>query len=338
MMRPLSDQVVVITGASSGIGRESAIELGRRGASLVLSARGEAALEDIRAELAAQSVEALAVATDVADRDQVNRLRDAAIERFGRIDTWINNAGVYYVGPIEKMTTAEFERVMQVNLMGQVNGVMAVLPQFIAQGSGAFINVSSGLSVLSAPMLGAYSASKHAVHGFTESLRLELARNHPDISVTEILPASINTPLFRHARNKLGAKTRPLPPVYRTGEVARAIVYAAEHPRRDIYIGPLRLFAAAGRLTPGFVDRSMLAGDAAVNAIVTDEPGAGTDNIFAPMPPQTYAAQGEWGKETMPLSLSLRTGELHPWMRGVFKGAFAIGGVFAMRRMAGRLS
>src|SRR4051812_8947934 len=110
MMRPLSNQVVVITGASSGIGRESAIELGRRGASLVLAARGEEALENVRDELAVQGVDALAVVTDVADRDQVNQLRDAAIERFGRIDTWINNAGVYYVGPIETMTTAEFER------------------------------------------------------------------------------------------------------------------------------------------------------------------------------------------------------------------------------------
>jgi len=338
MMRSLNNHVVVITGASSGIGRESAVELGRRGASLVLAARGEEALENVRAELAAQGVEALSVPTDVADRDQVDRLRDAAIARFGRINTWINNAGIYYVGPVETMTTAEFERIMQVNFMGQVNGVMAALPQFIAQGSGAFINVSSGLAELSTPMVAAYSASKHAIHGFTESLRLELARDHPDIHVTEILPGSINTPLFTHARNKLGAKTRPLPPVYRTSEAVRAIVYAVEHPRRDIYIGPMRLFAVAGRMAPGVADRSMLTGDAAVNAIVTDELGTNADNLFAPMPASTYMGQGEWGKETMPISLSLRTGELHPWMRSAFKGAAAIGGALAMRRVAGRLS
>lgn len=332
MPRPLSEQVIVITGASSGIGREAAIRLGGHGATLVLVARNREALAEVERAVIDAGGKAMTVIADVADAAALERVANETSARYGRIDTWVNNAGLYYAGPVETMNIEDIDRIVQVNLLGQIYGVKAALPHFIAQGYGGFINVSSGLAVRSSPLTTLYSATKRAVRGFSEGLRVELDHEHPGITVSEILPASINTPLFRHAKSGTPVKPRPIPPVYDTSEVARAIEYVAEQPRRDVYIGPMRMLAPLEATVPGVIDRAMRLGGVMHRAQQSDTPDDGLDNFYAPMPAETYASDGEWGEETLPISLTTRLTELRPWGRGVAMGALTLGAVTLVRR------
>jgi short-subunit dehydrogenase len=333
MPRPLNEQIIVITGASSGIGRASAIRLGGHGATLVLVARNQEALTEVEHAVINAGGRAMSMVADVADAEAIKRVADETAARFGRIDTWVNNAGLYYAGPVESMSIEDIDRIVKVNLLGQMYGVKAALPHFIAQGSGGFINVSSGLAVRSSPLTTLYSATKRAVRGFSEGLRVELEHEHPGITVSEILPASINTPLFTHARSGTGVKPRPIPPVYATGEVTRAIEYVAAHPRRDVYIGPMRVLAPLEGTMPGLIDRVMRLGGLMHRVQQSDVPDDGRDNFHAPMPAETYAADGEWGDETIPISLTTRLTELRPWGRGVAMGAVTLGAVTLVRRL-----
>jgi NAD(P)-dependent dehydrogenase (short-subunit alcohol dehydrogenase family) len=332
MPRPLNQQVIVITGASSGIGREAAIRLGGHGATVVLVARNRDALTEVERAVRDAGGKALATPADVGDAAALKQVADETVARFGRIDTWINNAGLYYAGPVESMSIDEIDQIVRVNLLGQIYGVKAALPHFIAQGSGGFINVSSGLAVRSTPLTTLYSTTKRAVRGFTEGLRVELEHEHPGITVSEILPASINTPLFAHARSGTPVKPRPIPPVYDTSEVARAIEHVAEHPLRDVYIGPMRGLAVLEGLMPGALDRVMRLGGLMHRAQQSDEPVDGRDNFYAPMPADTYASDGEWGAETHPISVTTRMTELRPWGRAAVMGAFTLGAVALVRR------
>jgi len=332
MPRPLNEQIIVITGASSGIGREAAIRLGGRGASVVLVARNQGALAQVEQAVRDAGGKALAIAADVGDAAALKQVADEAVARFGRIDTWVNNAGLYYAGPVASMSVEDIDQIVRVNLLGQIYGVKAALPHFIAQGSGGFINVSSGLAIRTTPLTTLYSTTKRAVRGFTEGLRVELQHEHPEITVSEILPASINTPLFAHARSGMAVKPRPIPPVYDTSEVARAIEHLAEHPLRDVYIGPMRGLAALEGVMPGVLDRVMRLGGLMHRAQRSDEPADGLDNFYAPMPTETYASDGEWGAETIPISLTTRLTELRPWGRAAAMGAFTLGAVALVRR------
>ncbi len=333
MSRPLPEQVVVITGASSGIGREAALEFGRRGASVVVAARNQAALDSVAQEIEQAGGTAQAVVTDVADWAQVTRLAQAAVDRFGRIDTWVNNAAIYLVARVEDMTVEETQRLLQVNLLGQIHGMKAALPHLIDRGQGTIINVTSVTGVRGFPLLSAYSAAKHGIKGFTEALRLELARDHPGIKVVLILPLSIDTPFFTHARSKIGVLPRPLPPIYEPDPVVEAIVFAAEHPRRDIYIGPGRLLAMTEGVMPALLDRLALLGDLVFKLQKTDQPDDGRDNFFAPMPADTYAMTGQWGTEAAPTSRYTRYLELHPVRQLAMLGAVVTGGLLLIRRL-----
>jgi len=235
----ISDQVVVITGASSGIGRATAHALAARCADLVLAARGTEALREVAAECRAAGAETLVVPTDVTDFGAVQELARRAVERFGRIDVWINDAAVTVLGPFEKTPLADFRRVFDVNVMGYVHGARAVLPYFRQQGSGVLVNVASIVGVLSQPYAHAYAMSKHAVRALSASLRQELRlTGGKGIKVVEILPATIDTPLFQHAGNYTGRKVVAMPPVYSPERVARSIVAAVRWPRREVVVGP----------------------------------------------------------------------------------------------------
>lgn len=332
MPRPLHEQVVVITGASSGIGRESALRLAGRGASLVLAARNEEALAFLQREIEHAGGKAHMVPTDVAEWPQVENLAQAAVDRYGRIDTWVNNAALYLASRVEDMTPDEAERLIQVNVMGQIYGTQAALPHMIRQGQGTIINVGSAVGVRGFPLLAAYSASKYAIKGFTEALRVELARDHPGIKVVLILPLSINTPLFTHARSRIGVEPHPLPPIYEPGVAADAIVSAAEHPRRDIYVGPGRGLALANATIPGLVDRLLLLGDIGFKAQRTDQPDDGRDNFDAPMPPDTYTTTGPFSDRSLPTSLYTRVLERYPATRVALFGAALTAGYILRRR------
>jgi NAD(P)-dependent dehydrogenase (short-subunit alcohol dehydrogenase family) len=335
MPRPVSNQVIVITGASSGIGRETAVMLGERGASVVLAARNEAALHEVAKEIDRLGGVAQVVVTDVAEWSQVERLAQVAVDRFGRIDTWVNNAAVSAYATVEELTVEEIERVLQVNLLGQIYGMKAVLPHLARQGQGTIINVASALAERGVPLQAAYCAAKHGVKGFTEALRVELARDHPGITVTLILPSSINTPLFSHARSKLGVKPQPIPPVYEPRVVAETILFAAEHPRRTIVAGGSgKLLVQAEKLSPTLLDWYLLQNERGFTQQRTDQPDDGQDNLFAPMS-GTGSATGEFGQRAQATSLYTRHLELHPNRKRALNAA-VLAGLVALVRRVGR--
>lgn len=325
MPRPLNEQTVVITGASSGIGRLSALEFAGRGASVVLAARNENALREVAHEIEAAGGKAMIVATDVAHNDQVERLARAAVEHFGQINTWVNNAGLSMYATVEQMSVEEIERIIQVDLMGTIYGCKAAIPIMRGQGGGSIINVSSVLGVRAVPLQVPYCAAKHGVKGFTEGLRTEMEREKTGIDLTLILPASINTPFFGRAGSKQGVRPQPLPPVYPPEDVADAIVFAAEHPRRDIFVGGAgKLFDVLQRISPKLVDFYMLQGDRGAENQLTDRPDDGRNNLFEPTR-DSGAVHGEFGHMTGPISLYTRIFEKHPALKPMAMAAVAIG-------------
>jgi short-subunit dehydrogenase len=315
MPKPLGEQVVVITGASSGIGRATALEFARAKTKLVLASRNEAALNSIAAECEHVGSQTLVVPTDVSRRDDVERLADRAIERFERIDTWVNNAGVTEYGYVEDTPVEDIERIMQVNFMSQVYAIKAALPYLTAQPEATIINVSSGLGERAVPLQAAYCASKHAVKGFTEALRMELQYKHPGVRVTLVLPSSINTPLFAQSRSRLGVKPRPVPVVYEPELVAKGIVTAAQKPVRDIVIGEAgKMLLWVQKFAPGVLDWLMVQNGTVFKLQQTDQPPEFGDNLYAPVA-REGKVHGEWGKETAPVSPFTTAFEFHPFRK-----------------------
>ena len=253
--KPVGEQVIVITGASSGIGLATARSAAKQGARLVLVSRNDEALQSLEAEIKAAGGEALHLAGDVGSRADMDQVATAAVTRFGGIDTWVNNAGVSIYGRLTEVTEEDNQRLFQTNFWGVVNGSLAAIPHLRANG-GALINLGSVLSDQAAPLQGMYSASKHAVKGFTDALRMELEDEGLPISVTLIKPAAIDTPYPQHARNYTAQEPGLPPPVYRPEEVARAILYAATHVKRDIYVGSgARAMSLMNRALPRAMDR-----------------------------------------------------------------------------------
>jgi NAD(P)-dependent dehydrogenase (short-subunit alcohol dehydrogenase family) len=234
--RPLSDAVVVITGASSGIGRAAALRIARRGAALALCAREEEPLAAVAAECEATDASALHRSVDVANEEAVQEFAAAVETRFGRIDVWVNNAATMAYGNFEEIPSAVFRRIIETNLMGQVHGARAALPRFRAQGAGILINMSSVWGRVPSPQVAPYVTSKHAVRAFSECLQGELA-SEPEIHVATVVPEAVDTPIFVHAGNYTGRQVRPIPPVLDPEEVARGIEACAEDPKREVSYG-----------------------------------------------------------------------------------------------------
>lgn len=236
-LKPLDEQVIVITGADSGIGLATARAAADAGAMLVLNSRNPQALARIADELRSAGAEVAWHAGDVADELAMQHLAEVAVTAFGRIDTWINNAGVTIYGEIENTPVNDVRRLFDTNYFGVVNGSLAALP-FLRREGGALINVGSVLSGVSIPLQGHYGASKHAVKGFTDALRLELEHEEAPIAVTLIRPAAIDTPYTEHAHNHMrDADPNVPPPVYAPGVVARAILDCARRPQREVLVG-----------------------------------------------------------------------------------------------------
>ena len=335
MPRPINEQTIVITGASSGFGRLAALKLGRQGARVVLAARDETALREVATEIEAHGGEALAVPTDMADWNQVEALAQAAIERFGRIDTWVNNAGVGIAGLIKDVDVADFQRLVQVNVMGVLHGIKAAMPHMERFGGGAFINIGSVAGVRTFPLQTVYSATKHAVKAITEGLRLELDREPGDWHVTYIAPAAINTPFFADARARLGGvQVDAPPPVYSPEDVADSIVFAVEHPRRDIFVGGGgKMFDLIQRVSPAFADWLITRNDMIFQMQISDQP-ATPDNLHVP-PPHPRTIEGNHGDKAASVSWYTRTFEWHPALKPVALGLAALG-VASLIRAANR--
>lgn len=255
-LKSLEEQSVVVFGASSGIGRQTAIDLAKRGAKVTVASRSESGLASLVEEIEHFGGEAFYLTADAANFEDVKAVADAAFERYGRLDTWVHTAATMIFAEFEKTTPEEFKRVIEVNLLGQVYGAMAALPFIRKTGGGALIHVTSVESYRTVPLQSAYGSSKHGVTGFVEALRVELQAEGVPISVTEILPAAINTPIWDKGRTKFEFKARPpVPPIYHPKIVSDAILYAAEHEVRDIIAGGGALgVPVLQRLSPKLTD------------------------------------------------------------------------------------
>jgi NAD(P)-dependent dehydrogenase (short-subunit alcohol dehydrogenase family) len=290
--RELRGAIVVITGASSGIGREAARQFAAKGARVVLAARSAGSLEEAAAECRREGAEALAVPTDVSDAAAVDELARRAVEAFGRIDVWVNNAAVLAFGRFEDIPPEAYRRVLEVNLLGEINGARAALPHFRRQRAGTLINLSSLWARVRSPFVSPYVVSKSGAAAFSACLRQEV-RDMPGIRICVVDPQSVDTPLFQQAANYLGLEGRPVPPITTPERVAEAIVDCAERPRPEVIVAwSGRGLAIAARLAPRLVERLSLPVMEAVSlGDAPADPTAG--NLFEPRP-ERNAVRGGW--------------------------------------------
>lgn len=255
-LKPLDQQVMVITGASSGIGLATAEAAARKGVKLVLAARSEQTLNDVAQKIKQAGGAAVAVVCDVASREQVERVAATAISRFGRIDTWVNDAGVAIYGRLDEVSEQDSRRLFDTNFWGVVNGSLAALPHLKRQG-GALINVGSEVSEAVVPLLGMYSASKHAVKGFTDALRVEIEEvDKAPVSITLIQPTAVDTPFPQHGKNYMDQEPKLPTPMIEPQQVADAILDAAVTPTRSKKVGVMaKVNTLVAKLIPSMGDK-----------------------------------------------------------------------------------
>ncbi|HUR95973.1 MAG TPA: SDR family oxidoreductase [Gemmatimonadales bacterium] len=333
-LKPLHQQVLVITGGSSGIGLTTARRAAARRARVVLVARNEEDLQRAAADIERRGGRAVYLIADVANAEALERVAKETVATFGRIDTWVNNAGVSFYGELLHAPIEDMRQVFEVNFWGVVNGSRAAVPHLRAHG-GALINVGSVLSDRAVPLQGTYSASKHAVKGFTDALRMELEHEAARVSVTLVKPSAIATPYYDHARNYMAFDPKPPAPVYDPETVAEAILNAAERPVRDVTVGGGgRLLSALGTSAPRLTDRYMHL--AMFRAQQSDRPASRReDNLFGP-PTHEGEERGSYEGRVMRSSMYTRVALARG--RGVLAagiGLAAFAGVRALTRADG---
>lgn len=300
-LKPLSEQVMVVLGGSSGIGREVARRAAADGARVVVAARSEPGLDSLVADIAAEGGQAIAVPCEITDYAQVEQVGARAIEAFGRIDTWVNVAGVSVYATFENTSLEEFRRIIDVNLMGYVHGAKVALPHLRQAGGGALIMISSVEGSVSLPLHSAYATSKHAIEGLVDAIRRELMAEGVPISVTSVKPASIDTPFFNNARSKIGVKPQGVPPIYEPDVVADCVLYAASHPARDLYAGGAGKALAVGQIVaPGLVDMALA--KTGIPLQKTDDPASADDALHAPRA-EDDRTQGDFSGQARRFSL-----------------------------------
>jgi NAD(P)-dependent dehydrogenase (short-subunit alcohol dehydrogenase family) len=329
-LKPVEEQVVALMGASSGIGRETALRFAERGAKVVVSARGEEGLGSLVREVRGRGGEATAVAADVTDFEQVRAVADRAVEQYGRLDTWVHLAAVSVFARFEETTPEEFRRVVEIDLLGQAHGAMAALPHLKREGRGALVHVTSVVARRAVPLQSAYCAAKHGVDGLLEALRVELRREGWPIGVTNVMPAAINTPFFDKARTRLGVKPKGFPPLYAPGVAADAILYASKKAPRDIVAGGAGKGMILGqRLSPRLMDAVMLRGG--FGSQMTDEPKSADDPdaLFEPVQGQDRT-DGDFGGQTLRRSLVTWL-DTHPTVKRASLAGAALGTAALLR-------
>lgn len=335
--KPINQQVVVIAGAASGIGRETARQFAERGARVVAADIDSQGLQSLTNEIAGSGGTLVPVVADVAKFAQMRAVADRTVREFGRLDTWIHVAATSVWANFTDTTPDEFQRVVDVDLMGQVYGAKAALPHLIASGDGGLIHVSSIEARRALPYHTSYGAAKHGIHGFLEALRLELQHQGLPVSVTEIEPSTINTPFFDKAVTRLGVKPQGPPPFYDPSIVVNAILSVAERPQREIIVGGAgKLMVATQRLSPRLMDAILLR--VAFSVQKTDEPRSAhaPNDLFGPA--NAYnRVRGDLGRLTIQHSISTWL-DLHPTVKAlsIVSAGVLSGAVLAQRTEQGR--
>jgi NAD(P)-dependent dehydrogenase (short-subunit alcohol dehydrogenase family) len=332
-LRPLSEQTIVITCASSGIGLVTARQAAAAGARVVLAARNETDLRQAVQEIRRNGGRASSHVTDVSDPQQVEALAEAADAEFGGIDTWINNAAVSLYGRIMDVPIEDFRRQMDVNYWGHVYGSRAAVRRMRNRG-GALINVASALSDRAIPLQGNYCAAKHAIKAFTDALRMELEADGVPIGVTLIKPASVDTPFFEKARTYLGVEPQPVPPVYAPEVIADVILEAAQRPRRELIAGGAAAKLSAARFVPRAADLYMERWS--FDSQRTDIPLHGRrDNLYEPVPNDGGERGRTWRGHTRESSV-YTAAQLRPlrWAAAGMLAASAVAALAFARRAA----
>jgi NAD(P)-dependent dehydrogenase (short-subunit alcohol dehydrogenase family) len=332
MPRALAQQVVVITGASSGLGRETALQLAQHGATMVVAARNRGALDSLCAEVERLGGTGTAVVTDVSEWSEVEALARQAVDAHGRIDTWINCAAVSLYGTVREVEVGEIDRVLDVILRGQVYGMKAALAVMQPAGTGTILNVASALGVRSVPLQSAYCAAKAGIRGFAQSLRMELEHEQIPVSVCTVLPSSINTPLFDHARSRIGVKPKPVPPIYEPSVVAGALLALAQRPQDEVVVGGGgKMLTLVERFAPRLADQLLLGPGKAWSKQRTPQPPDGADNLFTASS-GPGAVEGSFGSTAKSTSLYTELFELHPERIRVGLAVALLAGYRALRR------
>ena len=319
--------MIVVTGASSGVGRAIARRFGERGARVALIARGLEGLDGARREIEGAGGQALVLPLDIADAEAVDAAAAYIVERWGRIDTWINNAMVSVFAPIAEMDAAEFRRVTEVTYLGYVHGTLAALRYMRERDAGAILQIGSALAYRSIPLQSAYCAAKAAIRGFTDSLRCELAHDRSNIRLSMLQLPAVNTPQFEVVRNKLGKHAQPVPPIYQPEVIADAVEHVLAHPVREMWIGTSTIKAIVGqRLIPGWLDRYLAR--KGYETQVTDElPPTYDDNVDRPLPGDR-GAHGSFDARSRGRSIELWL-RMHRGLIGL--GAALFGGALLAR-------
>lgn len=310
----MKNEVVVITGASAGLGRAAARQFGRHGAKVGLIARGIDGLEAAKREIESEGGQAMVLPVDVSDAGAVENSAQAVEREFGPIDVWVNNAMASVFSPVKEMQPEEYKRVTEVTYLGVVYGTLAALKQMLPRDRGTIVQVGSALAYRSIPLQSAYCAAKHAIAGFTDSLRCELIHDKSNVHLTMVQMPALNTPQFGWVKSRLKNKAQPVPPIFQPEVGARAIYWAAHHRRREVYAGWPTVEAIVGnKLAPGLLDRYLgKTGFASQQTCEPEDPNR-PNNLWRPVGGD-HGAHGTFDDRAHARSWELRTSLDRRWL------------------------
>lgn len=325
-MSGLKNQVVVITGASAGIGRAIAHEFAKKGACLGLIARGKEKLESTRQEVTSLGCRAITYSADVSHEKDLEEAARRIENEFGPIDIWINNAMVTMIGEVRDISSEDVRRVMDVNYLGSVNGILIANRRFLPRNKGHIIQIGSALAYLSIPMQSAYCASKHAIHGFIQSLRIELRAQKSKVKVSEVHLPGINTPQFEWMKNYTNKHPMPVPPIFEPELMAKAVAYIAEHPRKELWVGLPTVKAILGeKLVPWLAEWRL--SRMGIQSQQTDKLApTGINNLWSPVE-RDYGARGIFEEEAKDKSSFLWMSMHRIFVSFIFIVSGIVGGV-----------
>jgi NAD(P)-dependent dehydrogenase (short-subunit alcohol dehydrogenase family) len=325
-------ETIVITGASAGLGRAIAREFGKNGAQVALLARGKAGLDAASRDIEAAGGTALALPTDVSDAAAVEDAAAAAEREFGTIDIWVNNAMVSVFSPVKDTKPEEFRRVTDVTYLGVVNGTLAALRRMLPRNQGKIVQVGSALAYRSIPLQAAYCAAKHAIVGFTDSLRCELIHDCSSVGLTIVHMPALNTPQFNWVKSRLRNRAQPVPPIFEPEVGAKAVFWAAHHDRAEVFVGGSTVEAIVGnKIAPRLLDKYL--GRTGYKAQQTSEPEDPDrrSNLWMSMDAdEDHGARGRFNGRSRNFSLQLWADLHRPWIAlGVGVSALTLGLLWA---------